>query len=251
MAKNNVLLKNVFVKDFDEFMEMLILDKPIKKGNNITKRGEGKEENKEKNREIASIRAASVIRALIIMNKLCYFWTLTYESENEDAQKTDKDFNLFIKRLKYHLKIDDLKYVGVKEIQEKRAEKYGVKVWHIHFCTDKYLKFDDVWEIWGHGYVGVKKCDESELFKEASYVAKYIKKDIKKYHTEEKKRYYCSKGLKRPSKFSVYMTDEEKELLEESAKVKCRYDDAIWLRLTNEEFSEYSRRLNDMEKVNR
>lgn len=215
----------------------------------IIKKGCAELENKIKNKKRSAVRASSMIRSLIIMNRLSYFWTLTYSMPEEDANKVNKDFNLFVKRLKYKLGDDELKYIAVKEIQEKRAEKTGFKVWHFHMALDRFIDFDLMEKVWGNGFVLVKKFefkDEQEelenLVKQASYMAKYIKKDFDKYHEEGNKRYLCSKNLERPSKFSLLLGESELRVLEEVASVKCEFKDEKmkWLQMKNEDLKRYA-----------
>jgi len=98
---------------------------------------------KQKNMQDAIFRAKMTLRHLVAANAVGYinpdtnlpykplFLTLTFKEPVEDLQQANGEFKKFIKRLNYSLGLE-LKYLTVPEIQMKRFQKYGVKVWHFH-----------------------------------------------------------------------------------------------------------------------
>lgn len=84
-------------------------------------------------------------------NELAF--TITYKENMQDTKQLYKDFEKFIKKLKY--KYPDLDYFNVVEPQERGA-------WHCHILirfngVDKvYIPNKEVAEMWGNGFVNVK-----------------------------------------------------------------------------------------------
>jgi hypothetical protein len=190
-------------------------------------RGQGKEDNKQKNLERARIRAGSTVRELIKANELDKHWVLTYAVPVIERAQATKDFVNFIQRLNYKLSGNNIPYVAVLEIQEERAEKYGDKVWHFHLATNRYIKHSIMLKAWGHGGVRVKK-HETGTDGVASYLTKYLKKDMEKYEAAEKKRYLCSKGLKRAEKDIVFLDNYQKIDLIEKSEYNKDFDVMKW-----------------------
>jgi hypothetical protein len=199
------------------------------------KRGQGAEENKQKNLERARIRAGSTVRELIKANELDKHWVLTYAAAVTDRQQATSDFKRFIERLNYKLSGDNIPYVAVLEIQEERAEKYNVRVWHFHLATNQYIKHSIMLKAWGHGGVRVKK-HETGTDGVASYLTKYLKKDMEKYETAEKKRYLCSKGLKRAEKDTVFLDSYQKQELIDKSDFHTDFDVMKWAIVKREVF---------------
>lgn len=202
----------------------------VSKGRSMkVKRGQSTDEAKKKaNQERARIRASSTVKELIKANELCYHWVLTYAVPGKDLKQVKKDFELFIMRLKYALKLDMLKYVAVPEVQEKRKSKYGDTVWHMHLATDIFVKHKVVEKAWSFGHVFAKRYKEDRLEGVAGYLSKYLSKDYDKYEFPDKKRYMCSKGLKRANKQKAYMDVEKAK---EKADIVVEYDSGIFMRL--------------------
>ena len=63
-------------------------------------------------------------------NRRDKFLTLTFAENITDIQQANRYFDNFFKKLRYHY--GAFKYISVPQIQWKRYEKYGVKVWHYH-----------------------------------------------------------------------------------------------------------------------
>lgn len=82
--------------------------------------------------------------------------TMTYKENMTDPDRLYKDFNKFIKRLKYKYKdTTNIDYINVIEPQQRGA-------WHCHFLIkfnqlDKiFIKNKDLRELWGQGFVTIK-----------------------------------------------------------------------------------------------
>lgn len=154
------------------------------------------------------------------------FLTLTFKENVTDLESANGEVTKFIKRLSYHAyKINKnvIKYICVPELQQR-----GVWHYHIILFNLKYIPWYQLVKIWGLGgvYINALKngLDGTTV---AKYVTKYISKGIivgkngnqtnvnengekegdkrlsdyynyKKHNMQNKKRYQCSRGLKRP-----------------------------------------------------
>jgi len=233
-----IRLVNASVKYFPELNMMEVYKMP---GGMITgvgggKRGQSKksEEMKARYQQQSAIRAGTRIRELILANNLRYLWTLTYGEEVTDRQQVAQDFKKFIKRLNYAVG-DKVQYVAVMEIQEKRAKRYGKNVIHLHMAVDRWINKKEVLEsAWGHGFTFVSD-HSGKILEVASYMAKYVKKGFndERVRAGEKKRYFCSQGLIRPERCSMYLTAEEVGRLEALADVVVEYNGARWYQIRN------------------
>lgn len=198
-------------------------------------------EEKKKERFIkSSIRARQNIFDLISCNvekhldyegkkQTTKFLTLTFQDNIKDITKANQEFTKFLKRLSYHAygtRKNVIKYIAVPELQKRGA-------WHFHIVlfNVKYIRWEELMEIWGHGgvYINALKTgmDGTEI---AKYITKYITKALKmktkeenlnnyetykKYGMINKKRYYRSRGLYKPFKRKVDLTSEEINFIKE------------------------------------
>lgn len=178
----------------------------------------------------AAVRAGTTIRELVLANNLRYLWTLTYKNEINDRDVAMDDLKKFIKRLRY--RGYKFPYVAVMEIQEERAKKYGVDVIHFHLATNERVKIEDLKKAWGLGHVFVSKHN-GELFKVASYISKYVRKgfDDERVRSAEKKRYLCSRGLKRPLKRQFLMGEVDLERFKDNADTLVEYEEGVWMQV--------------------
>ena len=178
----------------------------------------------------AAVRAGTSIRELILANKLCYLWTMTFADEIEDRDFAMDEMKKFIKRLRW--RGYKLPYVAVMEVQEERAKKYGVDVIHFHLATNERVKIEDLKKAWGKGYVFVSEHN-GELFKVASYISKYVRKgfDDERVRSAEKKRYLCSRGLKRPLKRQFLMGEVDLERFKDNADTLVEYEEGVWMQV--------------------
>lgn len=116
------------------------------------------------------------IRYLINMNftgaKNELFVTLTYARNETDPKQLYKDFDKFMKKLKYRFKDKTtLDYFSVVEPQERGA-------WHCHLLLKAndidvlYLHFNDFKKLWGQGDVKVKRLKEVDNI--GAYLSAYL-----------------------------------------------------------------------------
>ena len=179
--------KIVKLTDMGNIKEIMYLEKRcskpfgIKKLNAdqyvLLKTGEIKEYNKIENRsqDKESLRKTfKHIRELINTNfigsnnELCF--TITYKENVTDPKVLYKDFDRFMKKLKYHYgKID---YINVVEPQGRGA-------WHCHilliFRDHKkiYIPNKRIAELWGHGFVSVKAI-KKDIDNLGAYLSAYL-----------------------------------------------------------------------------
>lgn len=167
------------------------------------------------------------------------FLTLTFARNLEDLPEANKEFNLFIKRLKYHLKkLDEaneddetdentedvkddetdenteddedkekesLKYISIWERQERGAIHYHVILFNLPFVEAKKLE-----EIWKNGFIKINliKDEDKATGSVSTYLTKYFVKDIAE-RVREKKAYFSSRNLKKPKEWKQRLTDDE------------------------------------------
>lgn len=203
----------------------------LEKGNGGGRRGSQVEQAKKNQYQYqASWRASSQVRQLVLANELRYLWTLTYREQVTSRKIAARHFKEFIRRLRKQV-MQQLPYVAVMEIQKKRAAKEGVEVIHFHVALDQNVPHAMVEAAWGHGFVFVS-LHQGDKGKVASYLAKYLKKDGDEVRCEEEKRYFCSKGLKRPFKRSGVLSKTRFDELKGKAIAKAEFDNSEWIQLS-------------------
>lgn len=136
------------------------------------------------------------------------FVTLTYAENMQDSERLYKDFDKFMKRLKYKFTNRKFEYIAV-------AEPQGRGAWHFHIMLKDtlnsvlFIDYSVLNELWGLGYVDVKKLNSDDV---GTYYVTYFT-DL--YNEKEKKRnkrarlsfyptnfkfYRCSRGIEKPVK---------------------------------------------------
>lgn len=101
------------------------------------------------------------------------FWlTLTYAEKEYDPKKVSKDYNLFMKRLKYQ----------TKELGEPMAicvkEPHADGSWHMHMLLKyphrkkAYIANERLAEIWGHGFVKINHIKRTDNL--GAYLTAYL-----------------------------------------------------------------------------
>lgn len=183
--------------------------------------------------EVARVRLDNIYRAKTQCKRLINtnsgkgatsdkFVTLTFSDEITDLHEAMYHFKKFHQRLEY--RIGKVRYVCVPEIQWKRFNKYGVKVWHFHavfFGLGSILN-KTLREIWGQGFVRINAIDKIDDL--GSYVTKYIEKDFSVDEVKNHKRYFASKGLKKPTEFRGKTIDDLPAIPEEYKTFSMSYD---------------------------
>lgn len=97
------------------------------------------------------------------------FITLTYRENMTDTKRLYKDFDKFIKKLKYHYS-NDIEYISVCEPQGRGA-------WHIHcilifISSAPYIPKNELAEMWGQGFVDIEKMDGVDDL--GTYLSSYL-----------------------------------------------------------------------------
>jgi hypothetical protein len=180
--------------------------------------------------------------------------TLTFADEVKDIETANGLFSDFIQRLNYSVNLTErkynkkeakknlLKYSAVIEFQDKN--RGGVVHYHMIFYNlPKMTKiYDRLTKIWGKGYfwVGTKTKnrkkgfayinDNKRLKKIVEYFTKYISKSFEDERLKNKKKYFNSRELIKPTELEVeelvYMIKKimPKEALSYEAKdLKYKY----------------------------
>jgi len=162
-------------------------------------------------RRLQSTREArNLTRRLALMNfnNEDKFITLTYKDNMRDLGKADKDFKDFVKRFKYQMGMDQLKYLAVRERQKRGAIHYHMLCdWKQEMKTEEEIRhFERVlgtgnWGvgIWRGGFVDIKPIDHVDNV--GAYIIKYMTKNLSIELYKGKKLYLCSQGLERPKEY--------------------------------------------------
>ncbi|MEI7891229.1 MAG: hypothetical protein WCI36_04670 [bacterium] len=143
-------------------------------------------------------RTRTQVRRLTNSNPdLTKFVTLTFKENILDVTVANRLFNKFIMRLKY--KYLDFKYVSFIEFQIKRGIKNGDGgAVHYHFLCDlPYIKNKELTKIWSHGHVKINKLENVDNI--GAYVCKYLNKDMTDERLFNRKKYFCSKNIEKPT----------------------------------------------------
>jgi hypothetical protein len=126
------------------------------------------------------------------------FLTLTFRDDITDLKQARYYYKLFNQKLQY--RYPKTAYLGVAEIQKKRYDTYGVKVWHFHiiyfnlpYIYDIKTKLADLWP---HGFIKINAI--SHVKNTGAYVSKYLRKDLYEKELIGEKSFFTSKGLKQP-----------------------------------------------------
>lgn len=144
------------------------------------------------------------------------FATYTFKEEVTDLNEALGRYRYYLQKLRSTVS-HSLKYLTVPQIQWKRFDKYGVKVWHFHTVFFNAPKFDlrSNDEMWcqGSGAVNLRFIDNRgrSISNVASYIAGYItKKDFDEVPLN-KRFYYASMGLIQPQ--DVFHSDSIDSIL--------------------------------------
>ena len=126
------------------------------------------------------------------------FLHLTCSPENapQDEEAMRRYVNNYLRRIDYYReknKLSKLKYIYVLESKTYRSGKYaGLVNWHCHlFMTGKGLSRDEAEKKWNLGTANANRYQPDTFGPETA--ARYLSKDPK-----GKKRFVCSKNLKKP-----------------------------------------------------
>lgn len=141
------------------------------------------------------------------------FLTLTFKENIQDIERANREFTLFIKRLKRYLKNQQLKYIATWELQQRGAIHYHLVLFSVPYIDNKKLG-----ELWANGFIKINKIKETVKNEAVGvYITKYFVKDLDK-KANQKKAYFCSRNLIKPKEtkkkldfdeMNDILTDEE------------------------------------------
>lgn len=146
--------------------EYIVLDTgEIKEFNKIDNRSQDKESLRKTFKKIRQLINTNFVGA---NNELCF--TITYKENVTDPKVLYKDFDKFMKKLKYKYKSVD--YINVVEPQGRGA-------WHCHILlrfndyNKIYIPNKEISEMWGHGFVKVKAI-KKDIDNLGAYLSAYL-----------------------------------------------------------------------------
>lgn len=177
--------------------------------------GSGKSDIRNLNRSFENLRR--LINENFVGNKNELHLVLTYGIEMNDRGRISNDFKNFWKRLK--AKFGQLEYICIYEPFDSGA-------WHIHVLMKKidsemlYLDSKEIADIWGYGYVKVKRiCNNDNI---GAYFTVLVRKGESgnvsekslrlKYYGKNKKLYTKSRGIIIPPLVTITYEEAEKLL---------------------------------------
>jgi hypothetical protein len=218
-------LKTIISGEFERYK---IYEKPVVIPENNGYTGErGKAKNQEKSVRQAIKRAKEKIYGYIIANEWEYWATQTFSPKAIDRYNLDEIVRRYNQKLKdlRRRKYSDLKWLIVPEQHKDGA-------WHLHafmsgIPADKvvYSGYDyfnkkktfsrriynwvDMIDYGFNDYLHIGNCNPLERFKMANYVMKYITKELAQKRFN-KKMYWCSRGLKKPTITNTLTINKEK-----------------------------------------
>lgn len=149
-------------------------------------------------REIINTNIIDVYKALWV--------TLTYEENMTDPKQLYKDFDKFMKRLRYNYQDYNIEYINACEPQGRGA-------WHCHVILifDKdapYIANDKMKELWGHGFTKTNKIYDINNI--GAYLTSYLS-DMKLEDVEENNIDYEHYDIK-----EVSINNEKKKVVKNS-----------------------------------
>lgn len=153
------------------------------------------------------------IKRLALINRLYRMMTLTFRENIKNVDEADELFKKYVYALKLR-GFKDLKYIMVREFQERGAV-------HYHCLISDYVPHSLAYKVWlqvvGSGSVNFRRAGIKGIF----YLIKYIEKNVEEnIFTSEsgytKKAYTVSKNLKRLSEDMVkesyaFVCEEKKD----------------------------------------
>lgn len=117
-----------------------------------------------------------------------YFVTLTFAENIQDYEKANARFNYFIR-----LKNKDIKYLVVKELQQRGAIHFHLIVFDI-----EKEKLNQLLSSWNYGFWYSKKIKDKYSYSIANYMTEYFSKEKNQLVEANKKIFSKSRNLKKP-----------------------------------------------------
>jgi hypothetical protein len=172
-----------------------------------------------------------------------WFWSFTFDGKWQDIKKANYYFMKFIQRLKYYNTQSGsgvkLKYVCGVEFQsdfyhnKPELKKMDGGNVHYHMIMNLDIRWKELWRLWADKpkkykmtkddgfYILYSPMDSEDSVKN---VGAYFCKHLKKYDKSEiyklagQKKYFCSRGLKRPITF-LYSDQIDAILLSQTTEI--------------------------------
>jgi len=132
-----------------------------------------------------------------------FFVSLTFAENITDLDYAHKEFTNYTKRLNYLLfgvNKSKIKYIAVTEFQKRGAVHYHIIYFNLpeEIGLAEFERTERVLaDTWGHGWVDVKPITDNYQ-KVVGYMVKYLNKAWVDKRLWNKKKYFSSKGLKKP-----------------------------------------------------
>ncbi|MGN4769031.1 rolling circle replication-associated protein [Bacillus cereus group sp. MYBK216-2] len=156
------------------------------------------------------------------------FITLTYKKEGVTINEASKDFDNWIKRMRW--RYGDFKYVAIRSFQKRGTIHYHLLV-DIPRLPKEDLKNKTFEKIWGLGEVYIERIYKLGVVYSHSPLLKYLVKNLKEFKADErafgKRLYIKSKNLIEPTvirgEYNNVMKHlrKDKSNLEQIDKRKC------------------------------
>lgn len=217
---------NITMLMFPEFERYKIYNKPISipdNSGNTGIRGQSKDPDKSIRQSIS--RAKEKIFGYVMANDWEYWATQTFNHNVIDRFNLDEIVRRYGQKLR-NLKrrnYDKLRWLIVPEMHENRA-------WHLHLFISgipkekivysgfnyynkekrffrKVYNWIDTIDFGFNDYIYIGNIDKVEQYKIAIYITKYITKELGAIRFN-KKMYWVSKGLLKPTKINIYTETE-------------------------------------------
>lgn len=135
----------------------------------------------------------------------CRFLTLTYKNAQFSPFQLKQHFKTFIKRLKYHTKNNNIRYIAVPEKHQSvdtAPDRFGSYHMHVLLFDTGYIDSWELADIWGHGTIDIIFCygDANGV---AHYLSKYLVKDMS---IDYGRRFLASESCIKPTITSDFST---------------------------------------------
>jgi len=129
-------------------------------------------------------RAKLKVQLLLLANREAvarsgWFWTGTFAEDVTDYAVASASWSAFVSRLRRRW--PDVSWVCVPEIQEGRAAKYGVRVWHFHAAIwgVGVSHGSEFWPLWSAA-CGVNSRQLAERVRTPDALSSYVRKYVTK-----------------------------------------------------------------------
>jgi len=147
-----------------------------------------------------SRRAGLSFRRLVLANMAFdvppILATFTYAENQTDLAVGYKDWNAFVRGVRYHIG-KSWKYIVVPEFQKRGSLHFHALLWGIPEDRRKQERRTRFFaRCWGKGFVDLIATDGNERI--AGYIAKYMVKGYNDERLFAKKAYRCSRNVVRP-----------------------------------------------------